>query len=88
MISPPFDWQLRINENDLPVESRIDLPVDEGIVSVLHERLAEFRRAYEPEGLAVDEFMDFGPTRLTLRQFLDADAKLDALVRDILVPAP
>lgn len=31
---------------------------------------------------------EFGATRVTLRQFLDADAKLDALVRDILIPAP
>ena len=88
VISPPFDWQLRINENQLPVESRIDLPVDPRIVSVLQESLADFRRAYEPDGLTPDEFLDFGATRVTLRQFLDADAKLDALVRDVLLPAP
>jgi transaldolase len=88
VISPPFDWQLRINENELPVESRIDLPVDEKIVASLAEKLPEFRRAYEMDGMTVDEFQDFGATRVTLRQFLEADAKLDALVRDILVPAP
>lgn len=88
VISPPFDWQLLINENDLPAESRIDVPVDPTIVGVLHERLADFRRAYEPDGMSPHEFADFGATRVTLRQFLEADAKLDALVRDILVPAP
>ncbi len=30
----------------------------------------------------------FGPTRKTLRQFLAADADLDSLVRDFLIPAP
>jgi transaldolase len=70
------------------VESRIDVPVDETIVASLYERLPEFRRAYELDGMTVDEFQDFGATRVTLRQFLEADAKLDALVRDILVPAP
>ena len=88
VVSPPFDWQLRINENHLPVERRIDVPVDPRIVETLSDKLSEFRRAYEPDGMSVDEFDDFGATRATLRQFLEADAKLDALVRDILVPAP
>jgi transaldolase len=88
VISPPFDWQLRINENELPVESRIDVPVDENIVASLAERLPDFCRAYEPSGMTLDEFQDFGATRATLRQFLEADARLDALVRDILVPIP
>lgn len=88
VISPPFNWQLLINENELPVEPRIDIPVDESIVSSLYLRLADFRRAYEPDGMTPDEFGEFGATRTTLRQFLDADAKLDALVRDVLVPIP
>jgi transaldolase len=88
VISPPFDWQLRINENALRVERRIDTPVDEQIIAALSNKLEDFRRAYEPDGLRVAEFDGFGATLATLRQFLDADAKLDALVRDILVPAP
>lgn len=88
VVSPPFDWQLRINENDLPAERRIDTPVDEQIIATLADKLPDFRRAYEPDGMTVEEFDDFGATRATLRQFLDADAKLDALVRDILIPAP
>ena len=87
VVSPPFDWQLRINENELPVERRIDTPVDERIIAAL-DKVPDFRRAYEPDGMTVEEFDDFGATRATLRQFLDADAKLDALVRDILIPAP
>ena len=87
VVSPPFDWQLRINENELPVERRIDKPVDERILAAL-QQIPDFRRAYEPDGMTVEEFDDFGATRATLRQFLEADAKLDALVRDILIPAP
>lgn len=88
VISPPFDWQLLINENELPAQRRIDIPVNEEIIAVLAEKVPEFSRAYEPDGMTVPEFDAFGPTRATLRQFLDADAKLDALVRDILIPAP
>jgi transaldolase len=86
VISPPFDWQLLINQNALPAEARIDVPVDEAIVKALLDQLVDFKRAYEPDGMTVDEFDSFGPTRVTLRQFLDADAKLDALVRDVLIP--
>ena len=88
VISPPFDWQERINGSSLSGESRIDVPVDASVVAELLERIPDFQRAYEPDGMRVDEFEDFGATRVTLRQFLDADAKLDAFVRDILLAAP
>ena len=87
VISPPFEWQEQINRNDLRLPARIDEPVDAGIIEAL-SRLDDFRAAYEPDGLRPEEFEPFGPSRRTLRQFLEADAALDALVRDILVSAP
>jgi transaldolase len=86
VVSPPFDWQLRINENRIPAENRISIPVDTHIIDTLYARLPDFRRAYDVDGLSVDEFDDFGPTRRTLRQFLAATAELEALVRDVLLP--
>lgn len=88
VVSPPFDWQLLINENNISATPRIDIPVDKTIVDTLYERLPEFRRAYDIDGMTIDEFEDFGACRRTLRQFLEASATLDALVRDILVPEP
>ncbi|WP_019181101.1 transaldolase family protein [Microbacterium yannicii] len=86
VVSPPFDWQHRIDANDIPAEDRIGQPVAPLILDELVS-LSEFRRAYFADGMRPDEFADFGAARNTLRQFLDADAQLDALVRDILVPA-
>lgn len=88
VVSPPFDWQMRINENHISPEPRIDIPVDPIILGTLYERCPEFRKAYDVDGMTVDEFEDFGATRRTLRQFLQASAELDALVRDLLVPEP
>ncbi len=88
VVSPPFDWQLRFQESALTGEPRIDVPVDPAIIAQLTEATPEFARAYEPDGMTVDEFESFGASAVTLRQFLEADAKLDALVRDVLVPAP
>ncbi|QJU55249.1 transaldolase family protein [Herbiconiux sp. KACC 21604] len=86
VVSPPFDWQARIDENALPVLERIDEPVPAAALAELR-RLSEFHRAYDEHGLSIEEFDTFGATVRTLRQFLEADAQLDALVRDILVPA-
>ena len=89
MVSPPFDWQARINENRIPVRPRaIDEPVDPRIIDTLRAKVPEFSRAYDEDGMTLPEFEHFGATARTLRQFLEADASLDSLVRDILVPTP
>lgn len=86
VVSPPFDWQARINENAIAVDPHaVDRPVDPAIIAALRE-LPEFRKAYDEDGMAPEEFERFGATVATLRQFLEADAALDALVRDVLVP--
>ncbi|KQQ21849.1 transaldolase [Rathayibacter sp. Leaf299] len=88
VVSPPFEWQVLINENELPVDlHRIDVPVAPEILDTLLERVPEFHRAYFEDGMTIEDFDDFGAVRRTLRQFLEADAKLDALVRDVLLPA-
>jgi len=86
VVSPPFDWQMRINENGIVAEDRIGQPVDEDILRVLRERVPEFNRAYEVDGLTPDEFDTFGATVRTLRQFLEAVAALDRVIRDVLLP--
>ncbi|MDR2380658.1 MAG: hypothetical protein LBE08_05710, partial [Bifidobacteriaceae bacterium] len=88
VVSPPFAWQRLINDNELALPARMDQPVNPAVLGALLDRVPEFRRAWEPDGLSPAEFESFGPTSKTLRQFLDADARLDALVRDVLVPAP
>jgi len=87
VVSPPFDWQLRIQENGIVADDRIDVPVDERILRVLLDKVPEFRRAYDVDGMTPAEFDIFGATVRTLRQFLEADEQLDRVVRDILIPA-
>lgn len=87
VVSPPFSWQALINASDYRAVPRMDVPVDAYYLEQLR-RIPEFVRAYEVDGMTPSEFDEFGPTRKTLRQFLAADADLDALVRDVLIPAP
>jgi transaldolase len=88
VISPPFGWQKRLNASGIDPVARIDEPVAREVLDALYRQVPEFRRAYDPDGLTVEEFDGFGATRRTLRQFLTAAADLDALVRDVLLPDP
>jgi transaldolase len=88
IISPPYPWQFRFNASQVEVRSRIDNPVAPGIVEDLDRNFADFRRAFTEDGLSIEEFDSFGPSRRTLRQFIAACADLDQLVRDFLLPNP
>jgi len=88
VISPPYAWQRRLNASGIEVKPRIDDPVDPGTVEALLSHFPDFRRAYTEDGLTVDEFDAFPPTRRTLRQFIAACGDLDTLVRDVMLPNP
>ena len=88
VISPPYSWQVRINQSDIEVVSRIDRPVAAEIVEELGRKFGDFRRAYSENGIAIEEFDSFGPTRRTLRQFVAACHDLDGVVRDIMLSNP
>ncbi len=88
VISPPFGWQKRLNASGIEPTHRLDDPVDPRIVEDLYDNFAEFRKAYDEDGLSVDEFTGYGATVRTLRQFLDANNELESFVRDVLLPNP
>jgi transaldolase len=88
VISPPHAWQVRFNASDVLVKSRIDEPVNPVIVEELTRKFVDFRRASTEDGLSVEEFDTFAPTRRTLRQFLAATQELAALVRNVMLPDP
>lgn len=88
VISPPFGWQRRINASRVEPSHRLDVPVDPRIVEDLYDNFAEFRKAYDEDGLSQQEFDTYGATVRTLRQFLQANNDLEVFVRDVLLPDP
>jgi transaldolase len=88
VISPPYSWQVRFNASDIKVRNRIDDPVNPAVIEDLSRHFKDFQRASREDGLALDEFDSFGPTRRTLRQFVTACHDLDAIVRDFMIPDP
>lgn len=88
VISPPCEWQKRFNASDVEVKDRMSTPVDKIIVDTLYGKFAEFRKAYDENGMKVEEFDQFGATRRTLRQFCKALDDLIGQMRDFMIPNP
>jgi transaldolase len=88
VISPPFGWQKRFNASSIEPTHRLDDPVDPRIVEDLYDNFAEFRKAYDEGGMTAADFTEYGATTRTLRQFLQANSDLEALVRDVTLPNP
>lgn len=88
VISPPYKWQVRFNSSDVEIKPRIFEPVDGRIVNELSKRFVDFRRAYNEDGMTLEDFDTFAPTVRTLRQFIEACHELAGRVRDLLLPNP
>lgn len=89
IVSMPYEWQLRFNASDVDVRNRMDTPVDPQIVDGLYRHFPDFRRAYDEDGMTVQEFDTFGATVRTLRGFIGSVHELTALIREeFMLPNP
>ena len=88
VLTIPPAWQRLIDAAGLDAGDRAELPVDPAIVDELADRFPDFRRAYQPDGLAPGELEGFGAAVRTLRQFIGAYHDLQAHVRDVCLPDP
>jgi len=88
VLTIPYGWQLKINDSDIEVRERMDEPVNPEYVAELYDKLVEFRKAYDEDGLTVDEFDDYGATVRTLRGFIGSVHELAAVIRDFMLPNP
>jgi len=81
VISPPYKWQQRYNGSDVPIKNYMDIPVDPKIIDELEMKFKDFRRAYDENGLTIDEFDSFPATIATLSQFCQATTDLISKIR-------
>ena len=89
VISPPYSWQVKINEMGIaPNLNSVNEPIEARILDPLLENFPEFRKMYDVDGLKVEEFTNFGATLRTLRGFLQSVNDLESFVRDVTVPNP
>jgi transaldolase len=88
VLTIPYEWQKLFNGSHVEVKERFFDPVPPQIVDALYREFADFRRAYDADGMTVDEFDTFGPTVRTLRGFIGSYHDLVAVVRDLMLPNP
>ncbi len=72
-IAPPYQEMLLSEE--LPREERIGREIPADVIERL-SALGEFARAYEPDGMAPEEFITYGVVQKTLAQFHEGGWKL------------
>lgn len=84
----PYPWQVRFNASGISPVPRMDVPVDPALIADLYDRIPDFRRAYEPDGMTPDEFEGFGASARTLRTFVKSYHDLQGAIRDLVLPDP
>ena len=84
----PYGWQRLFHDSDVEVRDRWSEPVPQGYVDELSARCPEFVKAYEPDGLTIDQFASYGATARTLRSFVSGYWGLVATIDDLLIPDP
>jgi transaldolase len=84
----PYPWQVRFNASGIAPEPRMDEPVDPALLADLFDRIPDFRRAYEPDGMTPDEFESYGASARTLRTFVKSYHDLMGAIRDLVLPDP
>ena len=88
ILTIPYKWQLQFNASDVEVKERMDNPVPAEIVDYLYTHFEDFRKAYDEDGMTVEEFDSYGGTVRTLRGFIQSYHDLQGLVRDFMLPDP
>ena len=82
VLSMPYAWWKQFEASDLEVAETLDRPVDPRIVEALYAKFRDFRRAYDENGLAPEEFVLYGATIHTLNQFIGGYHELLGVVRE------
>ncbi len=84
----PYDWQVKFNGSDVKVVDRMHEPVSPQIIETLYEKIPDFRRSYDVDGMSIAEFDTFGATVRTLRSFIEGWHNFVAVIRDYMLPNP
>jgi len=87
-ITMPYEWQLYYNASGIEVKERMQNPVDPRMIQTMYERIPDFCRAYEPDGLSIDEFDMYGATARTLSSFITSYHDLMGVIRGFMIPNP
>ncbi len=84
----PYKWQVRYNNSDVEIKNTTDEDESPVMVEELRRKFDDFKKAYDPDGMTVEEFDAFGATLRTLRGFIGGYNMLLDIIRDLMIPNP
>jgi transaldolase len=70
-------------EHDLPARVSVTDPADPDVVRVLSDAFPEMHQALDPDGLALEDFEEFGPVLHFRDAFIDGWNGVRAMIRDV-----
>ncbi|MFH1446202.1 MAG: transaldolase family protein [Chloroflexota bacterium] len=88
ILTIPYEWQLQINASDIEVIERMQNPVNPKHIDTMIANIPDFHRAYESDGMTIEEFDTYGATVRTLRGFINSYHELQGVVREFMLPNP
>ncbi len=89
ILTIPSNWQKLFNSSEVEVKDRMDDPVAPEIIEELYDRVPDFAKAYDEDGMTVEEFDTYGATVRTLRGFIASYHELTRVIReDFMLPNP
>lgn len=77
----PYKWQKRFNSSDVEVKERIGEPIAPEMIDELLDKFDDFKKAYLPDGMKVEEFDNYGAVTKTLLQFSEGYDELVSIIR-------
>jgi transaldolase len=72
----------KLIEQNPPVVYRLFNPVPEKVIDELCDKLPDFKRCYQEDGLQVEEFAEFGPVQLFRSMFVKSWERMLSLIHD------
>ncbi len=82
----PYTWWTKFNVSATTPSLTLETPVDPAIVAELRAKFPDFSRAHDENGMRPEEFLGYGATQHTLKQFLGGYDDLVAAVRGQMLP--
>jgi len=85
VISMPYDWWNKFNASEIEVKNRIDNPVDLNIIEELSNNFNDFNRAFDPDGMSLEEFEFYGASIHTMDTFLSGYDEFSQIIRSRMI---
>ena len=89
ILTIPSKWQKLFNDSKVEVKPRMEDAVDPAIIEEMYDRIPDFRKAYDEDGMTIEEFDTYGATVRTLRGFIASYHELIGVIREqFMLPNP